>query len=407
MASVIGAGYDVVIIGGGITGVCAARELASRGAGRVLLLERSTLAAGATGKTGALLRQHYTNEPEARLAHESFRVFTNWHDLVGGDCGHVPHGLVVTVDMGPGNEANAEFMRRNVELQNRVGIDSRVVTAAELKDLQPFAFVDDLIIAAYEPHTGYVDAVASCRSMAAAAIRAGVEIRDGCAVLGIETNENRVTAVRTADGLISTRTVLVAAGPWSPKILATAGVALPVSTLRVQIAIVHRPLELETPPFVYLDTAAGMFTRPWGPGRSLIGIGGGDQHDVVDPDGYDERNDPGYASAAIAAAARRIPAMARGVYLHGHAGLYDMSPDAHPIIGATPIDGLFVAAGFSGAGFKKGPAVGQCLAELIVEGRANLVDLSPFRLDRFQTDCWQTPWSDTEYVFSTDFGHKL
>lgn len=407
MASGFGTAYDAVVIGGGIMGVCTARQLALCGAGRVLLLERTTLASGATGKTGALLRQHYTNEPEARLAHESFQVFANWHELIGGECGHIPHGLVVTVDMGPGNGANADRMRRNIELQNRVGIDSRVITAAELKELQPFASVDDIEIAAYEPRTGYVDSIAACRSMAAAAIRAGVEIREWSPVVGIEANDDGISGVRIQEGLISTRTIVVAAGPWSTRLLSTIGVDLPVSTLRVQIAIVHRPFELETPPFVYLDTAAGMFTRPWGPGRSLIGVGGGDQHDDADPNDYDERNDPGYAATAIAAAARRIPAMARSVYLHGHAGLYDMSPDAHPIIGATPIEGLYIAAGFSGAGFKKGPAVGQSLAELIIDGRAKLVDLEPFRFARFDTDDWSAPWSDSEYVFSSDFGHKL
>src|SRR4051794_30161693 len=97
--------YDVVVIGGGIMGTCAARELALRGAGKVLVLEAATLAAGATGKTGALLRQHYSNEPEALLAHHSLRVFSNWAEIVGGDCGYIPHGLVVTVDTGLGLEA--------------------------------------------------------------------------------------------------------------------------------------------------------------------------------------------------------------------------------------------------------------------------------------------------------------
>jgi sarcosine oxidase subunit beta len=150
-----------------------------------------------------------------------------------------------------------------------------------------------------------------------------------------------------------------------------------------------------------------MFCRPWGPGRSLIGVAGGDQHDEVDPDGYECRNDPSYPALAIAAVAKRIPAMASAAYLHGHAGLYDMTPDAHPIIGTARIDGLYVAAGFSGAGFKKGPAVGQCLAELILDGHAVTVDLTPFRLERFDADAWQQPWSETEYVFTSDFGHKF
>lgn len=399
--------YDVVVIGGGIMGASAAWHLARKGAGRVLLLERTTLAAGATGKTGALLRQHYSNEPEALLAHHSLQTFKHWADVVGGDCGHVPHGLVVTVDMGPGNEANEARMRRNIELQNRIGIDSRIVTPAELKELQPFAYVDDLTIAAYEPSTGYVDSIAACRSMVAAAVRAGVEVREWTPALEIESAGDSVTGVRTPDGTIEAGEVVCVAGPWSTSLLATAGIETPVSALRVQIAIVHRPFDLDEPPFVYLDTAAGMFTRPWGPGRSLIGVGGGDQHDEVNPDAYDERNDLDYAQLAIATASKRIPAMGKAVYLHGHAGLYDMTPDAHPIIGRTPVKGLSVAVGFSGAGFKKAPAVGQCLAELIVDGRSSLVDLEPFRLSRFDTPDWDQPWSDSEYVFSSDFGHKL
>lgn len=388
-------------------GASTAWQLAKKRAGRVLLLERATVAAGATGKTGALLRQHYSNEPEARLAHHSLQVFKHWADIVGGNCGHVPTGLVVTVDMGPGNEANADRMRRNIEMQNRIGIDSRLITGDELACLQPFARTDDIPFAAYEPTSGYVDSIAACRLMAVAAVREGAEIRESAEVLGIEQHGDRVTGVRTADGLIETRQVVCAAGPWSTRLLATAGVEVPVTALRVQIAIVQRPLELEEPHFVFIDTAAGMFTRPWGHGRSLIGVGGGDQHDEADPFAFDERNDPEYPARAIAAAARRIPAMAGGSYLHGHAGLYDMTPDAHPIIGPSPLEGLTLAVGFSGAGFKKGPAVGQCLAELIVDGRSSLVDLTPFRLERFATDAWRQPWSENEYTFTSDFGHGL
>ena len=153
--------------------------------------------------------------------------------------------------------------------------------------------------------------------------------------------------------------------------------------------------------------AAGCFMRPWAPGRSLLGVAGGDQHDAVDPDNFALGNDAAYPEQAKAATARRIPAMSRAQYLHGHAGLYDMSPDTHPIIGPAGPEGLLVACGFSGAGFKKGPAVGQCLAELICEGQSQLVDLSPFRLERFDEPGWDRPWSDTEYAFTSDFGHKL
>src|SRR4051812_38654695 len=169
--SAIGAA-DVVVIGGGIMGLSTAWNLARLGAGKIVVLERAVVAAGATGKTGALLRQHYSNEPEARLAHLSLHVFRNWSDIVGGDCGHDPTGLVFTVEMGPGSEENADRLRRNVAMQNRIGIESRVVTPSELKELQPFGSFDDLTIASYEPTSGYVDSIATARSLAQAAVGA-------------------------------------------------------------------------------------------------------------------------------------------------------------------------------------------------------------------------------------------
>jgi glycine/D-amino acid oxidase-like deaminating enzyme len=158
----------------------------------------------------------------------------------------------------------------------------------------------------------------------------------------------------------------------------------------------------------YVDTAAGFFCRDWGPNRTLAGVGGGEFHDPVDPARYDERNDPAFAPVLISYIQRRMPAMARATYLYGHAGIYDMTPDTHPLIGpAGALDNLYLMLGFSGAGFKKGPAVGQCLAELIVHGRAATVDLSPFRLSRFADDAWRQPWSPDEYTFATDFGHRF
>src|SRR5262249_47445009 len=157
--------------------------------------------------------------------------------------------------------------------------------------------------------SGYVDAIAATRSMATAAMREGVSIREGSQVLGIAAAGGRVLGVETTEGPFPAGTVVCAAGRGTRKLLASAGVSVPMETLRVQIASVRRPMELEEPHFAYIDTAAGMYCRPWGPGRTLIGVGGGDQHDVVDPERYDERNDPDYPALAIAAAARRFPAM--------------------------------------------------------------------------------------------------
>ena len=131
-------------------------------------------------------------------------------------------------------------------------------------------------------------------------------------------------------------------------------------------------------------------------------------HDVVDPFSYDERLNPGFGETVKRFMARRMPAMAEASTLYGYACLYDLSPDAHPILGGVEgYDNLHLMLGFSGAGFKKGPATGQALAELIVHGKASFVDLTPFRLSRFQDEAWRAPWSPDEYSFSTDFGHKF
>src|SRR5690606_19541275 len=132
-----------------------------------------------------------------------------------------------------------------------------------------------------------------------------------------------------------------------------------VTALRVQVVVVQRPLNFEPAHDAYIDTVAGFFCRPWGPGRTLVGVSGGDQHQPVDPDACDPGLDAGYAPRAVAAIARRFPGLAAAVPLHGHAGMYDMSPDAHPILGPAGPSGLYMMAGFSGAGFKKAPAVAQ------------------------------------------------
>ncbi len=401
------ASTNIAVIGGGIVGGSIAWQLASHGAGKVTLYEKSVIAAGASGRTGALLRRHYTNEPEARLAQLGWETYRNWENAVGGSCGYVPWPVVVTVATKGDYASNIELMRTNVAMQNRLGIDSRLISADELQRLQPHAYVGDVDVVSYEPDSGYVDSIQATTSMIEAARNAGAFIREGVEVNAILQSGGRVTGISTSAGDAPVDILVCAAGPWSTNLLATTGIDIPVSTLRVQIIIAQRPIELIEPHFVYLDTVAGIFSRPWGPGRSLIGVAGGDQHDEVDPNSSDLFNDHAYPAKAIEAMAKRIPAMKHARYLHGHAGLYDMTPDAHPIIGGTGIDGLFLAAGFSGAGFKKGPAVGIALAELIANGKARSADLASFSLSRFESDAWKKPWSESEYRFDSDFGHGL
>ncbi len=398
----------VVIIGGGIMGASLAFALAGRSVRDVLVLERRTVASGASGKTGALLRQHYSNRPEATLAHLSLQTFKDWGEVVGGDCGYVGCGLIVTVATTGPDDPNVARLRANVAMQRAIGIQAEVLDPAELRRLQPFARFDDIAAGAYEAESGYVDAVAATRGMMDAALERGAALREGVTVTGIRTAGGRVTGVETSAGPIAAPAVVCATGAWAAPLLATAGVAAPIEPIRVQVAVVARPGALpRAGTMAYVDTAAGHFCRDWGPGRTLVGCGAG-AHEPVDPDRYDERADPDFAPAALACLARRMPAMGGAAPLFGYAGLYDMTPDAHPIIGPAPgVDGLHLCVGFSGDGFKKGPAIGRCLAELILDGRASTVDLAPFRLERFADDGWRAPWSEHEYALSSDFGHRF
>lgn len=398
---------SVVIVGGGIVGASVAYYLAGRGLRDIVMLERATLAAGASGKTGALLRLHYSNEPEARLAQLGHSIFANWPSEIGGDCGFVKSGLVVTVETRGECAPNIERMQRNIAMQNRVGIASELISADQLRELQPFLSVDDLDLVAYEPDSGYVDAIAATQSMAAAARARGVQIREAAPVLSVLEHGGRVRGVRLPDGDIPADTVVLAAGPWTNRLTGPLGIDLPIEALRVQVAVLIRPSNLPAAGMAAsVDTVAGVFYRDWGPYRTMVGIGGGEFHDVVEPDDWDQRTDAGFPEAAIDRLSRRIPAMRNASFVSGHAGLYDMTPDGHPIIGAVAgVEGLYLAAGFSGAGFKKGPAVGLCLAELIATGQSSTVDLSPFALSRFESDAWRLPWSENEYPLSSDFGH--
>jgi sarcosine oxidase subunit beta len=400
---------EVVVIGGGIMGASLAFALTKLGVRDVLVIERETLAAGASGKTGALLRQHYTNIPEATLAHLSLQTYRNWADEIGGDCGFVQTGSIVTVATSEADAVNVERMHRVVAMQNQVGIKSEVISGDQLVELQPFTTADDIAVATYERESGYVDSLAATRGMAEAAIHGGARFAEGRTVTGILADVGRVRGVETDAGPVEAGTVVTAAGAWSVPLLAGIGVDVPVEAQRVQVVILARPLAMPADgTMTYVDTAAGFFCRNWGPNRTLAGVGGGEFHDIVDPFDWDERPNQGFGEVVKSYIARRMPAMAQATALYGHAGIYDMTPDTHPILSTVDgLDGLYLMLGFSGAGFKKGPAIGQCMAELIVHGQATTVDLAPFRLARFNGASWQEPWSPDEYSFSTDFGHKF
>jgi glycine/D-amino acid oxidase-like deaminating enzyme len=390
---------NIIVIGAGVVGCSIAFHLARAGA-RVRVFDKGGICAGMSARSGALVRMHYTFAPEAELALKSHRYFRNWSDIVGGRCGFVETGFAVVVD-----ERNAARLRGNVAMLRRVGVDTEVVTAAELQKLEPHAFVDDVALGAFEPHSGYADPVATTESLAAAAERYGAEFSTNTLIARIVSQGGRAAGVVDGSGRAhEADAVCVVAGPWTDALLTPLGVKIGIKSERAQIAFFKRPPRLKH--CIYIDTIAGSYFRPHGDDMTLAGLGEWKPEAEANPDDFRESNDDDFVTAVRKRLAQRIPAMADAPYSRGHAGIYDVSPDARAVMGAVPnVERLFVAAGFSGTGFKTAPAVGASMAELILTGASTTVDLTPFGFERIVSG--ELIESPNEYEMGAGFGHKL
>ncbi len=370
---------DVIVVGAGVVGASVAFHLARLGVGRVMVLERRWVASGNTRKSGALVRMHYTDPHQARLALASLPYFQHWADLVGGDCGFRQTGYLMVV-----SPENVERLRQNVAMLRGVGVHTRLVSPGEIRELQPHVSIEGVGLGAYEPESGFADGRKTAEAFMRRAVDLGVALREGVAVTGIRMAGERVIGVETSTGAVDADAVVMVAGPWSVGLLRGAGVALPITPRRAELAFVRRPASFSDEHMVFMDNAAGCYFRPHAGMLSAVGTGRRDYEIVADLDNYDERNASGFIDESLARVARRLPEMREATYETGHAGVYDMSPDGKAILDRAPgVDGLYIAAGFSGTGFKKSPAVGACMAELVAEGAARTCDITPFRFARF------------------------
>lgn len=384
-----------VVIGGGVNGLSAAFQLAKRGLRDVVVLERRQLAAGATGKSGALVRCHYANVPEALLTLHSQRIFQNWADEIGaGDPGYEAVGFIQVV--APEMAGN---LRTNVAAHQAAGVDTRIVDRAELREIEPMLRTDDIDIAAFEPNSGYADPNATVYGFAKAAQRLGVRILTDTEATGIDVVGGRVTGVRTSRGDISTDRVLLAGGSWANTLLHSLGLDLGMEPVRTQVVIFRWPQAVDHSRThrVVIDKLNHSWIRPVPGYGTLIGaersVGG------VDPETLDEGVPAQSVGIARSVLAARFPVFAEALMRGGWAGTYMRSPDGHPVIDRAPgIDGMWLMTGDSGSSFKTAPATGICLAEWMTDGAPQLMDLTPFRATRFAEG---RPWLD-EFAYGDD-----
>jgi sarcosine oxidase subunit beta len=379
---------DVVVVGAGVTGASTAFWLTGLGVRDVLVLERRHLAAGATGKSGALVRMHYTNETETRLALESLKVFRDFSAIVGGECGFDPVGFVQLV--GPEYEG---ALRRNVLRQQALGVETREVELEDVRRIVPGIELAGVGAAAYEPGSGFADPTATAYAFAEAARRRGATLETGCEALRIVVEGGRVTGVETTAGRVATRAVVLAPGAWAQPLLAALGLELPLTPHRIQVSIFRWPVGFERRHPAVIDAARKAWWRPEGACSTLIGVELGVAH--ADPEKFDEGVDAPYVARCREALAARLPQFADAPMRGGWAGMIMMSADGRPIIDRVPsVDGLWVMLGDSGTSFKTAPAIGRCLAEWITGGAPVTVDLRPFRATRFAEG---RPWVDADH----------
>jgi glycine/D-amino acid oxidase-like deaminating enzyme len=374
---------DVVIVGAGVIGAAAAFHLSLLGAGDVLVLDRATVGSGMSCRSSALVRMHYTSGPEVELAVRSDAMFEAWPDLTGRPGCVRRTGFVRIVS--PGEEA---ALRANVAMQRALGARAEVIDAARLKEVAPGLRADDVECAAWEPNGGYGDGAVVAGDLLAAAGARGVRYRPHAPVASLLTDGGRVTGVELAGSGSGTGggdrehagTVVLAAGVWSPALLRTAGVVLPIETELHRVAVLAHGTG-EGTPVACIDSTTQTYFRPEAGGSmTLVGAFAGQRG--ADPDAVAAAADEDLAPL-VQAASHRAPALEDAGIVRGVTGVYDMTPDARPLLGRLPgLDGLIVAAGFSGMGFKIAPAVGEGIAGLIAGAPAGSVDLAPFRPGR-------------------------
>jgi sarcosine oxidase subunit beta len=372
---------QVVVVGGGSTGASIAYHLARRGVVGVVLLEQGFLASGATGRSSAIVRQHYAYPVTARMAKLALDVFQRFDEVIGGACGFTRTGYLALV--GPDDCA---ALAGNVAMQAAVGVRTRIVGPAEIRELVPQMAVDDLAAAAHEPDAGYADPAGTTAALARRARELGARMVEGTCVRRIVVAGGAVIGVETSGGSVATRTVVVAAGGWTPRLLAPLGVEVPITNTLHQIGVFERPADFGPPHPVCGDFVNQVYFRPEQGGLTLVGSTKHTHDEVVDPDSYLAAAEPGWLREFAERSVQRFPRLEAARSRGGWAGFYDTTPDFQFILDQAPgVAGLFVAAGFSGHGFKHSPILGDLVADLVLGTAPSdpLIDLSFFALSRF------------------------
>lgn len=372
------AAYDVVIVGSGLVGASTANALMRRGAGRVLLLDRATAGGGDSALTFGMVRRHYTNPVLIRMSMAGTDILRRWDEEVGvGTGAYVPTGYLLPVP-----ERLVDACRANVERQQGLGLDTRLIEGDEIAAVEPLLSLDGVAAAAYEPDGGVCDSRLMVDSWLLDALGRGLELRQHARVERILMHGERAGGVRLADGEeIAAGQVVVATGGWSPEVLAPIW-AVPFDLVRIQVAVLRLPPGRIAPSAVTSDAVSNVVVRS-AAGRDVWVVAY-----MPDTPPIAVRDDcalpllDGYDAAIRGPLGERFPSLVDAPLVGGWGGAYDATPDWHPLVGRVPgTDGLWICAGWSGHGLKSTPAAGRVMADLVLgaEPFIDVADLDPAR----------------------------
>ena len=385
---------DAVVIGGGVMGCSIAYQLAKRGFGKIILCERDGIASGSTGGSSALIRMHYSNKSTIQMAWRSLLAFEEFEEYSeGGQAGFMQTGYLVLA-----NVFLRDGVRKNVELAQSLGVETHWIENEEISRYAPWAKLDDVVGAAYEPRSGYADPHGVTSGFAEGAKKHGAQIRQNCPVIGMDFDGPRQARVETSRDFIESPVVVNASGAWVNKVAALSGHRFPAEAIREQDTVFDAAgRNGESVDIVVYDGPTRLYYRP--EGRDLLLIGRDNiEPDYVDPDNFNKKEDMDFVLDVLERMQKRWPDFENAKLFRGWGCLYCITPDWMPILDRHPeMSGYYICTGMSGHGFKLAPVVGEMMAELIMTGSCEEPDIRDYRLARFyEGDLMQS-------VFGTGF----
>lgn len=365
---------EIVIIGGGISGLSTAFNLADMGMKDVVLLEQNFLMSGSTGRCGAGVRQQWGTEMNCVLSKASCEIFENINEILEyEDDVEFEQGGYLLMAI---TEKEVEQFKLNIELQHKMGIKSVFLTPQEALDIVPELNIENILACAFHQKDGHANPFHTMVAYAEAAKRRGVKIYTETKVTGISVEGNRVKGVETNRGYISTDKILIAAGAWSEEVGKLAGVYVPVRPERHEI-LVTEPVNHMLDPMI-MSFAGNIYLQQEPGGEFIMGYGPKEHHS------YDMSSTWDFVETMCRKATHYLPYLKNVRIVRQWAGLYEMSPDAQPILGkADEVEGVYLATGFSGHGFMFGPITGQLMAEYIL-GLPTTIPIDKLDVGRFK-----------------------